>query len=125
MSWQDYNDFIGAARELYELDIDDARELYREFRDDIGVTPDVGDLLAYPETAAGIVEDFLQELVEIPVWVDESMEEEYLDYVDAYGEEPPEEYFDYELDDSYGWDDEWLEPGDEIEVSEDLAYQES
>lgn len=126
MSWQAYNDFIGVARELYDLDLDNAREFYREFRADFEVVPDVDDLLSYPETAAALVEDMdLEPLVEIPVWVDESMEEEYFDYVDTYGEEPPEEYFDYELDDAaYGWDDEWLDPGDEIEISEDLAYKE-
>jgi len=87
MSWQAYNDFIALARDVYDLDLQDARHMYSYMRDDLDRVPEVEDL--FTEEAGLFMED-----------------------------EEPEE--DYEL---FGPDDEWVEAGEEVEVTADLAYE--
>lgn len=126
MSWRDYNEVIAEAREVFGLDLSEAREWYRDMRDDFERPINIDDVYDYPETALSFAEEYFPELpeVEVPDWVeDEGLTDDYLDYVDRYDAEPPYEYFDYELDD-YFEGDEWLDPYEEIEVTEELVYEE-
>lgn len=124
MSWSTYNEVIAEAREVFGLDLDEARDWYRGMREDFERPVTVEDIEAYPETALGFAEEYFPELAEAPQWAwDEGVADEYAEYVEVYGEEPPYEYFDYELD-RYFEDDDWLDPGEEIEVTEDLEYEE-
>lgn len=113
MAWSiaDYNEFLADAREVFGLDYDEARYLYSEMRDALDHAVDADDLRDYADLAADIIEPFIEE-AEYPEGVDE----------DAY------DYWVKEGDDrtfEEWYDDEWIDEGDEMELTGDLSYKET
>lgn len=108
MSWRDYNEFIGAVREAYGLDLAEARGLYREMRDVLDYAPSVEDIFEFPEIVEAIVEPETgaYEAME-DVGPDEA---EWDGWIWEVGE--ADERFEHE----HG-DDEVLYPGEELEIS--------
>ena len=51
--WDDYNDAIAEIREITGADLDEARELYAELRDQLGETPDHDDIVSAYGDAGG------------------------------------------------------------------------
>jgi len=125
MAWSDYNEFIGAARGLYGLDLDEARQLYRDLKEVVGVPPDVEALLELPELVEEAVEEYREEEEE-PYEEPErevvrrEMEDRYEEDVTEWDiEHPPDPM--YELE--YG-DDDIIFEGEEVEVTAELEYEE-
>lgn len=106
MSWREYNEFIGAAREAYGLDIEGARELYRDMSEVLGYRPEVEDIFEFADIAEALVEPEGFEGPE-PLASDEA---EWDGYVWDVGE--PDERFEHE----FGEDD-IVYPGEEVEIS--------
>jgi hypothetical protein len=104
MSWDTYNETIGAIREEYDMDLDDAREFYREIRDELDDTPTAYDVYAISEG-----EDYEPE--DLEDWEAEGYESEG-DYW----------YDQYDWDDRY-FDDDWVDYGEEIEFT--VEYEET
>ncbi len=106
MSWRDYNEFIGAARESYGLDLAGARELYREMKEVLGYSPEVEDVFEFADIAEALVEpEGLSEPE--PLAEDEA---EWDGFVWDVGE--ADERFEHEFG-----DDEIVYPGEEVEIS--------
>lgn len=125
MSWRDYNEVIAEAREVFGLDLGEARDWYREMREEFERPVTVTDMYNYPETSLEVAEQYFPETL-APDWViEEGFTDEWEEYVEQYGEEPPPEYFSYDLEEvwEYG-DDDWIDPEDEVEVTIDLEYEE-
>ena len=117
MAWSigDYNDFLSEAQDTFGMDRSDAQDLYADMCDALGFSLTVNDLYDYGDMASDLVE-----------------EEAYEGPVVSYDEIDTEDYADYDrvdlpalaYDDEYDFDDEWLEPGDEIEITAEVGYEE-
>lgn len=124
MSWRDYNNVIAEARDVFGLDLAEAREWYREMRDELEHPVTLDDVYSHPDLALWAAEEYFPTYPTAPDWaIDAGVADEYEEYVEGYGDEPPPEYFDYELDDSFEGDD-WVDPDEEIEITMELKYQE-
>ena len=96
MAWSigDYNDFLEVVTDVFGVDRYEAAEVYRDLRDVLDIGPlSVADLEEYADVVSDLMEPEVEE------------EEEELDY-------------DYEFD----WQDEWLDAGEELEITADLHY---
>lgn len=98
-----YWEFIAEARTLYGFDLSEAREFWRDVRDELGH----GGLDAR-DAASDAALDVLDRYLE-----DEGDE----DGPDFY---PPDERYELEM----GEDDVWLDANEELEISVELIYQE-
>ncbi len=94
MAWSigDYNEFLEVVTDVFGVDRYEAVELYRDMRDVL----DIGPLT---------VEDL----------------EEYADVASDLME-PEIEEEELEWDDEFDWQDEWLDKGEELEITADLHY---
>ena len=103
MAWS-MHDYWGFVNELRDegVDLADAREAYRDVRDELERS------LTADDAAHDVVNDVLEDL-------GYEIEEDV-------GEEPEDDYG-YELDPADP-DDEWLDYGEEVEVTGELAYEE-
>lgn len=118
MAWSiaGYNEFLADAREVFGLDYDEARYLYREMRDALESGLDADDLRDYADLAADIIEPFLEEAEEE---YPEGLEEEDREAYDAWVEDVDDRTFEE------WYDDEWVDEGDEMELTGDLSYKET
>lgn len=117
MAWSigDYNEFLSEAQDTFGLDRGEAQDLYVDMRDALGFSLTVNDLYDYGDMASDLVEEV--EVIELVVSYDVIDTEEYADVPRA--ELPTLAY-----DDEYDFYDEWLEPGDEIEITAEVGYEE-
>lgn len=95
MAWSigDYNDFLEVVTDVFGVDRYEAARLYSELSDVLDIGPLTVEDL---EEYADVASDLMEPEVE----------EEELEY-------------DYEFD----WQDEQLEPGDELEITAELRYE--
>lgn len=100
MSWEAYNETIAAIREEWAMDLPEAREYYREMREEIGDTPTAYDVYAISEEPEEPLEDW---------------EAEGYDSADDYW------YDQYEWDNRW-FEDGWVGEGEELEFT--ITYEE-
>ena len=117
MAWSisDYNEFLDEARDLFGLEYDEAQELYRDMSDHFdseSLTRD--DLRDYADVASDIIVIEEYEPVE---------EGEYEHYEPGDVVEEEEWEWEYDLDE-FDPDDFWIDEGEEIEVTAEVAYEE-
>jgi hypothetical protein len=106
MAWSigEYNDFLEVVRDAFGVDRDEAADLYRDMRDVLDIGPlTVADLEEYADVASDLIAPDEGELIE---------------ELDFFPDVPPLEW-DYEFD----WQDEWLDEGEEIEITADVHYE--
>ncbi len=106
MAARDYYEFLDAARDTFGLDYGDARQFWRDFGDALGFRPDVDALVEYGDLAADIL--FPGEEPDRDAydqWEREARDGEPRDFWQWYGED-------------------WLDPYEEIEVTEYIEYEE-
>lgn len=118
MAWSisDYNDFLNEAQDLFGLERGEAQQLYRDMSDSFdGQTLLVGDLQDFADVAS--------DLIAIGEYEEPVIEGDYKDYAPGEVEVEGEWEWEYELDE-FDPDDFWIDEGEEIEVTADLAYEE-
>lgn len=96
MAWSigDYNDFLEVVEDVFGVDRNEAAWLYRDLHYVLDIGPlTVADLEEYADVASDLM-------------LPEVEEEEELEY-------------DYEFD----WQDEWLEVGEELEITAEVRYE--
>ncbi len=113
MSTRDYQDFLSTTRDVFGLDYFDALGLYQQMREVLGYSPDVADLIEYADLASDLVEPAHLRYEE------EEFEERYAEEIEAGAMPIPEgrRMEERERPPADLPDDEWLLPGDEIEIT--------
>ena len=110
-------DFLDVAGEVFGLDPGEAFDLYLELSDTLEREPDVEDL-----EAVGAVLDWMEDHGMLEVVEEPDIEERY---PEAFEEDVEEEDIEpLEYDEYWEIDDEWLDPGEEVEVTVEVAYEE-
>lgn len=108
MAWsiRSYNAFVRDAREEFGINYEDAVDLYRTMKEELGRSVYAVDLEREYDTASGIVEEWLyDEVLDTPV---QDLDSDWLDYAEI------------DLDEL-----EILAEGTELEITADLEYAES
>jgi hypothetical protein len=116
MTRADYWEFVAEARDVFGLTLGEAREFWRDLRDELDERPTVNDLAS--DEAFSLVEGYFYPF-DPDLYVpkeEEPEDEEESDYDDLY---PRDERFELE----YG-DDDIIFNGEEVEVTAELEYEE-
>lgn len=116
MTVRDYHDFLEVTRDVFGLDYQDALAFYQEMRLMLDYSPTVEDLEEYADVATDLIEPYHEVYAEDLDAVD--FEDRYSEDIAAgYVARPPD--YDWVIEEpQYDLpDDEWLQPGDEIEIT--------
>lgn len=107
---QDYWDFIHEVRDVFGFDMVEARAYYQEFKDVFtdGEPATVDDLHTFADVAVDLADEY---------FVDDEPD-------DVYDDRAALALREYDDDDGYDDGDYYLDAGDEMEFTADLAYEE-
>ena len=116
MTVRDYHDFLETTRDVFGLDYEDALAFYQEMRLMLDYSPTVQDLVEYADVATDLIEPYHEVYAEDLDAAD--FDSRYAEDIAAgYITRPPD--YDWQIEEpQYDLpDEEWLEPGDEIEIT--------